>query len=179
MLFMPPTGPPALSRPTGEHPLPEALERIRTAAAAYASSLTSDTAAENAASTTRPDPRGREWIEQLLPSAVGRASRRAAFARDMGSPKGAVRGLERFLQDRDGVTTEVLSDPAWSVPVEINVLRDGTLVSHSVLSYEEEPGAGLVRRRIRSEQLLSPESGDRALVDFELANIRLGRGGAR
>ena len=58
-------------------------------------------------------------------------------------------------------------------------MRDGALVSHSVLSYAEDPGAGLVRRRIRSEQLLSPESGDRAVVDFELANIRLDRGGAR
>ena len=97
----------------------------------------------------------------------------------MGSPQGLVRGLERFVQSRDGHTTEVLSDPAWSVPVEINVVRDGVLVSHSVLSYDEDPGAGLVRRRIRSEQLLSPESGDRALVDFELSNIRLDRGGVR
>ena len=90
-----------------------------------------------------------------------------------------MRGLERFVENRDGNTTEVLSDPAWSVPVEINVARDGALVSHSVLSYDEAPGVGLVRRRIRSEQLLSPESGDRALVDFELTNIRLDRGGAR
>ena len=123
--------------------------------------------------------RSREWVEHLLPTAAGRGARRAAFARDMGSPQGLVRGLERFVHDRDGNTTEVLSDPTWSVPVEINVVRDGALVSHSVLSYDEDPGAGLVRRRIRSEQLLSPESGDRALVDFELSNIRLGRGGVR
>lgn len=90
-----------------------------------------------------------------------------------------MRGLERFLQDRDGSTTEVLSDPVWSVPVEVNVVRGGALVSHTVLSYEEDPGVGLVRRRMRSEQLVSPESGNRALVDYELSNIRLGRGGLR
>jgi hypothetical protein len=97
----------------------------------------------------------------------------------MGAVQGGVRGLERFLQNSDGTTTEVLSDPAWAVPVEINVVRGTTLVSHSVLSYDEDPGVGLVRRRIRSEQLLSPESGDRAVVDFELSNITLGRGGVR
>ena len=123
--------------------------------------------------------RSREWADHLLPSAAGRGARRAALTRDMGSPQGLVHGLDRFIQTRDDTTTEVLSDPAWSVPVEINVVRNGALVSHSVLSYEEDPGAGLVRRRIRSEQLLSPESGDRALVDFELSNIRLGRGGLR
>jgi hypothetical protein len=77
------------------------------------------------------------------------------------------------------VTTEVLSDPTWAVPVEVNVARDGRLVSHTAIGYLEDPGAGLVRRRMRSELLLSPESGERAVVDFELADIRLTRGRAR
>jgi len=180
MLFMLPTSPSAdLPRSTFGAALPAELEAVRGAAAAFKANLANAVAAGTEAGHVSGDPRSREWVDHLLPTAAGRGSRRAAFARSMGSPQGLVRGLERFVQNRDGSTTEVLSDPTWSVPVEINVARDGALVSHSVLSYDEDPGAGLVRRRIRSEQLLSPESGDRALVDFELSNIRLDRGGAR
>jgi len=183
MLFMLPTGaPPDSSAAPGSAPgtpLPAQLEAVRGAAAAFKANLATAVAAGTGPGDAPADLRSRAWVEHLLPSAAGRAARRAAFARDMGSAQGTVRGLERFVENRDGNTTEVLSDPAWSVPVEINVARDGALVSHSVLSYDEDPGVGLVRRRIRSEQLLSPESGDRALVDFELTNIRLDRGGAR
>lgn len=125
------------------------------------------------------EARSRDWVDQLMPSLDGRASRRTALIGSLGAAQGMARGLERFVSHGDGVTTEVLSDPGWAVPVEVNVVRGGTLVSHTVMSYLEDPGAGLVRRRMRSEQLLSPESGDRAVVDFELANIRLTRGGVR
>jgi hypothetical protein len=180
MLFMLPTTPPTdAARAVPGPALPAHLEAVRTAAASFKESLATAVAAGHGASTAPAAPQSREWVDHLLPSAAGRGARRAALTRDMGSPQGLVRGLERFVQERDGSTTEVLSDRDWSVPVEINVVRDGALVSHSVLSYEEDPGAGLVRRRIRSEQLLSPESGDRALVDFELSNIRLARGGRR
>lgn len=180
MLFMLPTAPPTDTAVSASGAaLPAELEAVRGAAAAFKANLATAVAAGADAGRTPADLRSREWVEHLLPTAAGRVARRAAFARDMGSPQGLVRGLERFVQNRDGDTTEVLSDPTWSVPVEINVVRDGALVSHSVLSYYEDPGAGLVRRSIRSEQLLSPESGDRALVDFELSNIRLGRGGVR
>jgi hypothetical protein len=122
------------------------------------------------------DATSRDWVEHLLPSAAGRAARRAALLRGHGSPQGMVNGLERFVSRDGGTTTEVLSDPSWAVPVEINVIRDGALVSHSTLTYAEDPGAGLVRRRIRSELLVAPESGDRAVIDVELANLRLDRG---
>lgn len=179
MLFMLPTAPPAdPSRSTSGAALPAELEAVRGAAAAFKANLASAVAAGTGVGDA-PDLRSREWVEHLLPSVAGRAARRAALAREMGSPQGLVRGLERFVQNRDGYTTEVLSDATWSVPVEINVVRDGALVSHSILSYDEDPGAGLVRRRMRSEQLLSAESGNRALVDFELGNIRLGVGAAR
>lgn len=123
--------------------------------------------------------RSRDWIEQLMPTRAAGAARRAALVKTMGQPHGVERGLERFVGQTDGQITEVLCDPAWGVPVEINVVRDGALVSHTSFGYVEDPGAGLVRRRLRSEHLLSPESGDRSVVDIELANIRLDRGGAR
>jgi hypothetical protein len=123
--------------------------------------------------------RSRDWVEHLLPTASGRQARHAALVREMGVPQGTLRGLERFVSNADGATTEVLADPTWAVPVEINVVEHGALVSHSTLTYVQDPGAGLVRRRLRTEQLLSPESGDRAEIDFEFANIRLDRGGVR
>lgn len=178
LLFMLPTMPATTGPQTASAPLPPQLEAVRGAAAAFKASLATTVAAAPS-SDTPGGSRSREWADHLLPTASGRTARRAAFTRDLGAPQGLVRGLERFVQTRDDSTTEVLSDPAWSVPVEVNVLRNGALVSHTVLSYEEDPGAGLVRRRMRSEQLVSPESGDRALVDFELANIRLTRGGLR
>ncbi|MEO6010338.1 MAG: hypothetical protein ABIU38_20005 [Vicinamibacteraceae bacterium] len=125
------------------------------------------------------DPRSRQWIEHILPNIAGRADRRGALTRRLGAPQGTVRGLERYVTASSDATTEVLTDPSWSVPVEINVAREGRLVSHSAVSYQEDPGAGLVRRRIRSEQLMSVESGDRASADVEFTNIRLDRGGVR
>jgi hypothetical protein len=145
MLFMLPTTP-AETRASAGAPLPPQLEAVRVAAASFKASLAT-TVASGAVGDGLPDPRSRDWVDPLLPTAAGRVARRAAFSRDMGSPQGVVRGLERFVQERDGSTTEVLSDPAWSVPVEVNVVRGGALVSHSVLSYEEDPGVGLVRRR--------------------------------
>jgi hypothetical protein len=130
---------------------------------------------ERAASASR----SRDWVEHLLPSASGRAARRTELTQRLGSAQGTVNGLERFLSHEGGAATEVLIDPFWAVPVEINVVRDGALVSHSTLTYAEDPGAGLVRRRVRSELLVSPESGDRAVIDVELGNIRLDRGGVK
>lgn len=135
-----------------------------------------DAAAAGVAERAARDATSRDWVEHLLPSAAGRAARRAALLRGHGSPQGMVNGLERFVSHDAATMTEVLSDPTWAVPVEINVVRDGALVSHSTLTYAEDPGAGLVRRRIRSELLVSPESGDRAVIDVELANLRLDRG---
>lgn len=123
--------------------------------------------------------RSRDWIEQLMPTRATGPARRASLVRALGNPQGLERGLERFVGQAGGEVTEVLSDPAWGVPVEVNVVRDGALVSHTTFGYVEDPGAGLVRRRLRSEHLLSPESGDRSVVDLELANIRLDRGGVR
>jgi hypothetical protein len=120
-----------------------------------------------------------DWIQQFLPSAADVGVRRARLARELGTRSGISRGLERFVTDADGTTTEVLLDPTWAVPVETNVVRGGTLVSHSVVSYQQVPGGGLVRRRVRSEQLISPESGDRAVAEVDFENIRLDRGGLR
>lgn len=180
LVFMPPTRPrtvPPSAAPPGAAASPEAEASLEGTAAdplALPDSLRAGLDAP--ADTERAAAMSRDWVEHLLPSAAGRGARRAALVRGLGSAQGTVNGLERFVSHDGGAMTEVLSDPTWAVPVEINVVRDGALVSHSTLTYAEDPGAGLVRRRIRSELLVSPESGDRAVIDVELANVRLDRG---
>jgi len=178
LVFMPATRPQAPANATADAAAtiePSRVDPLAPMSVLRAGADAPSDLVERAASAAR----SRDWIEHLLPSASGRAARRDALTRGLGSPQGTVNGLERFVSHDGGATTEVLSDPFWAVPVEINVVRDGALVSHSVLSYAEDPGAGLVRRRVRSELLVSPESGDRAVVDLELANIRLDRGGVK
>ena len=126
-------------------------------------------------STAPAEARSREWVDQLLPSVAGRGARRAVFARDMGSAAGPRARPRALRPDHAGGTTEVLTDPAWAVPVEINVVRDGALVSHSVLSYERIRAPVSSAGACAASSCMSPESGDRAVVDFELANIRLDR----
>jgi hypothetical protein len=180
-LFMLPSRP----RPAADaDPLIEMIERYRTGAgdairAARAASEAVPAVASDPPRAAVTDARARGWIDQLMPSAAGREARRAALVRDFGASQGAIRGLDRFVTNAGGATTEVLADPAWAVPVEINVARNGLLVSQTVVGYEQDPGAGLVRRRIHSEQLLSAESGDRAVADVEFSSIRLDRGGLR
>jgi hypothetical protein len=152
------------------------------AATAMAEAIAAAVALPASAGASEAPPsaaRSREWIEQLMPTRAASVARRAALIRSMGAPHGLEGGLERFLGNADGETTEILTDPAWGLPVEINVMRNGALVSHTTFGYAEDPGAGRIRRRMRSEHLLSPESGDRSVVDMELSNIRLDRGGAR
>jgi hypothetical protein len=128
-------------------------------------------AVERAARDLRSD----DWIEQFLPSVKESAARKARLQRTLGTAHGSVRGLDRFLSNADGATTEVLSDPRWGVPVEINVVRNGALVSQTTIGYAEDPGAGLSRRRVRHELAMSPESGDRAVAEIDFTNIRLDR----
>jgi hypothetical protein len=175
VFLLPSQAPPALAHPSTDR---ASVAGTASIAEGLAAALTMPEA------TGSPDPpeaatRSREWVEQLMPTRGAGAARRAALVRTMGLPRGVERELERFVGHAEGQITEVLSDPAWGVPVEINVVRDGALVSHTSFGYVEDPGAGLVRRQMRSEHLLSPESGDRSVVDVELANIRLGRAGVR
>jgi hypothetical protein len=119
------------------------------------------------------------WLDHVAPRLEQREARRRALTRGMGASQGAVRGLDRFVATKADEVTEVLADPAWAVPLEINVTRDGGLVSHTRLSYRQDPGAGLIRQRFVTERLLSPESGDRSVIDVEFDNVRLGRRGVR
>ena len=53
-----------------------------------------------------------------------------------------VRGLERFVQNRDGDTTEVLSDPTWSVPRRDQRRRATARSSRTASCLRRGPGRG-------------------------------------
>jgi hypothetical protein len=115
----------------------------------------------------------RDWIAGLVATPEARATRRALLAQQFVAG-GKVRGLDRFTRVDGPATHEVLVDPQSAVPIEVNTLRDGHLLSHSTISYQPAADGSLVRRVVRVERLLSPD-GDRAITDTEYANVHVER----
>jgi hypothetical protein len=103
--------------------------------------------------------------------------RRTRIERQFGRPVGQVRGLDRYLSERRDTTYEVLVVPDSALPAEMNVAIGGRLVSHTTFAHESHASGVLFRRRLTSEQLVpNASSGDRSVVEIELANVRLGSG---
>jgi hypothetical protein len=125
----------------------------------------------------RPQARGtgRAWVDSFITTSSGRAARRAAIERQHGTAVGRVGGLDRFLSARGADTEETLVDPVSAVPVEVNVVRGDRLLSHTVFSYAPGPSGSVVRRAIHTERLVSEDTGDRAVLDIEFANVRVER----
>jgi hypothetical protein len=98
-----------------------------------------------------------------------------SLLRGHSATRGRVRGLDRFVATEADQSREVLVDPSSALPIEMNLMRGGTLVSHRTMRYEAGPGGTLVRRAMRSERLVSPVSGERAVVDTEFTSVRLER----
>ncbi len=121
---------------------------------------------------------GRAWLEGIIASSSAKATRRQGLERQLGSPTSRVRGADRFVVTRGETTQEVLADPESAVPVEMNVVRSGRLVTHSTFGYVPGAGGSLVRHTIHTEQLAS-NKGDRLVTDIEYTNIRTERRGSR
>ena len=113
----------------------------------------------------------KEWIDAIMPARLRGDDRRLALQRRFGKAVGRLRGLDRYLESAPDHTTEVLADPDWTVPVEINVVRGGQLQSRARFSYDAGPGGSLVRRHSHVEQVLSKDV--RAVVDVDLSSVRL------
>ena len=69
-----------------------------------------------------------------MPARLRGDDRRLALQRRFGKAVGRLRGLDRYLESAPDHTTEVLADPDWTVPVEINVVRGGQLQSRARFS---------------------------------------------
>jgi hypothetical protein len=125
------------------------------------------------ANTVRPLSFGRDWSDALVASPERSAARRAALERRFGKPEGRVRALDRFLSTRGDETVEVLADPQLALPVEINVVRERTLVSHTTIGYVRGAGGSVIRRSLHMERTLPDASGERTVTDVEVDNVRL------
>jgi len=126
-----------------------------------------------ARSSVRPMTFSRDWIDAVVPSIDKSSIRRAALERRHGKAVGRVRGLDRFVAISDDDTLEVLADPVWALPLEINAVRSGVLVSHTTLSYAAGSGGQLVRRTLHNEHGMPGTDGERLATDVEFANVRL------
>ena len=126
-----------------------------------------------AGGVVRPMTFGRDWLYALVPSTARTASRRAALERRHGRATGRVRGLDRFITTTGDDALEVLADPVWALPLEINTVRSGALVSHTTLSYAVGAGGTLVRRTVHTEHGMSGADGERLVTDVEFANVHL------
>jgi hypothetical protein len=78
--------------------------------------------------------------------------------------------LRRYRQTRDGVTEDLLVDPAWGVPVEVTRTRQDTFDGRVTFEYGPTPSGNLVRRAVRSERVIDPR-GRRAIVAMQLSNV--------
>lgn len=119
---------------------------------------------------------GRDWIDAILPSLDQRGARAERLQRRFGLSKGTWRDRDRYVGSKGEDTIEVLIDPTWAVPVEINVARAGTLRSHATFGYEPGPRGSMVRRSSHVERSLDDTpagAGARMVTDVELANVQL------
>jgi hypothetical protein len=118
----------------------------------------------------------RDWIDALLPTLDKRGARAQQLQRRFGLAKGKWKGRDRYLDVKGDDTTEVLIDPTWAVPVEVNVARAGVLRSHATFNYEPGPGGSMLRRLAHVERAIDAEGGStggRMVMDVELANVQL------
>jgi hypothetical protein len=92
------------------------------------------------------------------------------FTRD-----GLVRGLDRFVKTDGGQIHEILADPESAVPVEVNLLQDGALLSHTTFGYAAAADGSLVRQSLHIERALPTPTGERAMIDTSYANVRVER----
>jgi len=121
----------------------------------------------------------RDWVDAFIAVPHRKSARRDALNRRFGGAEGRVRDLDRFVTADGNHTMEVLTDRTSAVPIEINVARDGMLVTQSTLTYDAESGGTLRRRAVHTEQRLSTTADERAVAHVELSNIRLERRGGR
>jgi hypothetical protein len=114
-------------------------------------------------------------VEIIVFSAGRKEQRRDALRRRFGDVTGRVKGHDRYLKHADNSTIEVLADPEWAVPTEINLVRNGSLVSHITCTYEPGAEGSLTTRSVRGEQRMAKGPFTRIISEVEFTNVRLER----
>lgn len=118
-------------------------------------------------------PSDTRWLEAFMPQRSLAAVRRAALVRAHGRPRGRLRGLDRFLSAVGTRSREVLADPIWSLPREINAADRSRLVGQRLVLYANGPTGALIRRLVHSARPAPGEPGARYVTEMEFTNTRL------
>jgi hypothetical protein len=124
----------------------------------------------------RADP-GRDWADALVIQRGQHGSRAHSFEQLHGKPIDRTKGLDRYITSSQDSDSEILVDPESALPVEINIVRDGTLVSHVTHEYVPYGPQHLLRKRVRVERRVPGSRVERTLVVFELDNVCFERHG--
>jgi hypothetical protein len=160
--------------------LPGAAERSRLGLARSLRSSTWDpeAMAGRVAGAMTGGPRGA--ATSLVAEAGRRDGRRQGLEQRYGRATGRVRGLDRFFHSDGaaGEDEELLVAPESALPVEMNTLQRGALVSRLQLAYENNPTVGFIRRLMRSEQVIN-SVGARLVTDVETTSLTMTDGGAQ
>jgi len=69
--------------------------------------------------------------------------------------------------------------PDTALPVEVNLARQGRLVSRATFDYQPVAGNRWVRRHLRAEQSLNPSTSERLVTDVELIDVTVSEGRAQ
>ncbi len=122
---------------------------------------------------------GAEWIGSVILAASGREQRAAALVREFGRAAGRYEGRDCFVRTDGEVMREVLVDPSSAIPVEMNVVRGGALVTHTTFSYAAGTEGSFVRRAVHVEAALPGAEQERRVTDISFTNVRFEQRGGR
>jgi hypothetical protein len=103
------------------------------------------------------------------------ADRSERLRRDLGPPRGQFRGFEKYVTPFGDAMQEVLVARATATPVEINVVRNGVLESHSTYQYERLSDGSLVQRVWRDESRVPGHSSQRFVTQMTVSNVVAGK----
>jgi hypothetical protein len=120
-------------------------------------------------------PSGDHWIESLIVPLAKSLIRNSSFVSQLGSAVGSINGLQRHMSVIGGEQIEMLIDPTLGVPIEMNVVQNGSLVSQRTYTYSAVANERFMRRSVRTEQLIPDSRGTRLVTILDVTNIQLHR----
>ncbi len=120
---------------------------------------------------TSPRTYGREWLNTFIATTALRTKRQQDIEREF-VKAGKVGVLKRYLKTTPDTSQELLVDGPNMVPKESNEAEQGALTFHRTFDYAPAPD-GVVRTLVHSESVVTPESGERSIVDTSFSDIRL------
>lgn len=111
------------------------------------------------------------WLDTLVFRSTDAAARREALERTYGRPAGRIGRLTRHVRTSGDTSEELLVDSISALPVELNLWRQNALEGHVTIDYAVRPDGHLVRRRLRSEQVIDAHSARRSVLSIEFSNV--------